>query len=257
MANLRRRWLGALTVAGLVGAAGAAPRAADAEAGPDDAVAAYRRGDYESASALWERELEATGDPAEKARLAYDLGNASYRSGHLLEAIGWYTAALRHEPRDADTWANLELARAEAGLEPADRGDLAATTLRVLSSLTLAESEWLVLGSLALLALALSWEALHGGRAARRAALAAAGLTAIALVPWCWNLLDDSTRPALIVAEDGTPARSEPRPDGTRLFELEPGTRVERLDVLPGWVEVAADGRAVWVAEGALFDLVR
>lgn len=228
------------------------------EPAPTDAVSAYRRGDYETASAIWQRELQEARDPGEKARLAYDLGNAAYRAGRVLEAVGWYTVALRHAPRDGAVWANLELARAEAGLEPADRGDLAATSRRVVSSLTLAESEWFVLGSLALLAGCLAAEAFLGGRLARRAALAAVAVTSLALVPWGWNLVATGARPALVVAADGTPARSEPRPDGTRLFELEAGARVERLDALPGWVEVAGeDGRPVWVAEGALFDLVR
>ena len=53
----------------------------------------------------------------------------------------------------------------------------------------------------------------------------------------------------------GTQGRSEPRADAKALTRLEPGTVVEWRDALPGWIGVRAEGRDLWVREGAIFDL--
>jgi hypothetical protein len=120
------------------------------------AVDAYRRGDYAGAKSLWIATLETGRDESgaplpdgERARILYDLGNAAFRAGEPLEAVGWYTASLRLRPRDAETWSNLEHARRTAKLEPADRGDLAATLGRLLTSITHVESQWLALAGAA------------------------------------------------------------------------------------------------------------
>lgn len=220
---------------------------------------AYRRGDWETARGVWVEALaEASGGaPAERARLCYNLGNAAYRAGDLPRAVGWYSAALRLAPRDRDVWHNLELARSEAGLEPADRGDLADTLARVVGSLTLAESEWLVAGSLVLLAACLVGEALRGG-AWRRAAWGAAALVALACLPWAYGLLRAGGAPMLVVAADGASARTHPDPGAESVETLPAGEEVERLDTWPGWVKVLTPrGEERWVQEDRLFDLDR
>lgn len=228
----------------------------DTDAAADHGVQAYRAGDWALAQAEWRSALAATEVPAERARLAYDLGNAAFRMGETLHAVAWYTTALRLSPRDSDAWANLELARSEAGLEPADRGDLTDTLERLVSSMTLIESEWAVLLCLALFALCLAGEALRGGVVWRRLCLCAAGLVLLLCVPWCWNLAREDADVWMVVSERPAAARSEPRPDATRLTELLPGSVYERLDQLPGWVQVSGEERvAVWVRDHALFDL--
>lgn len=221
------------------------------------AVDAYRSGDYETAHSIWLGELDLSKPHKERARLAYNLGNAAFRSGDVAEAIGWYTASLRLHPRDADVWANLELARSDAGLEPADRGDLAATLERVFTSLTQAESEWLLFAALCLWVACLAGEALRGGSGWRRGALLAFLLVLLCAVPWVWRSIESSGHPMLVVGE-APAARSEPRPDAKRLKELALGSEVQRLDELPGWIQVRdPEGERVWVRDRALFDLVR
>ncbi|MFT5052204.1 MAG: tetratricopeptide (TPR) repeat protein [Chlamydiales bacterium] len=224
---------------------------------PDPAADAYRAGDYETAQVTWLAAIQSASSRAERARLAYNLGNTAFRADNVPEAVGWYTSSLALVPRDADAWASLELARTEAGLEPADRGDLRATLRRVVTSVTLAESEWIVLWCVGLLALCLTGEALRGGVWWRRAALATLALCALVSIPWGWNMLAQGRHPMLVVA-DGTAARSEPRPDAKRLRELAIGAEVERLDDLPGWVQVRDDrGERLWVRSHALFDLIQ
>ena len=230
------------------------------------AVDAYRRGDFETAKSLWIAALEdpEAGRPplpsAERARLLYDVGNAAYRKGDVLEAVGWYTASLRLRPRDADTWKNLEHARATAKLEPADRGDLAATVRRLVGSLTRAESEWLAIGAVLLWAGVLAAEALRGGRVLRRLAFAGALTTAIALVPLADHALRDRKDIVLVLdpAERGAEIRSEPRPDATVIGTVASGEEVVREDELPGWVKVApSGGTSGWIPEKSAFALAR
>jgi len=231
------------------------------------AIDAYRQGDYDSAKSLWLAALETGNDesgsplPArERARILYDLGNAAFRSGAPLEAVGWYTASLRLRPRDAETWTNLEHARRTAKLEPADRGDLAATLWRLLTSTTLAESEWLALAGLALWALALAAEALRGGRLLRRLSFAATCLTLVSLVPWIVHHgRDDRDTILVIAAEDGgIGVHSEPRQDAAVVANAAAGTELDRQDELPGWVKVVVpDGTAGWIESRAAFALRR
>ena len=246
----------ALAVLALVLGAHPASQEADHLVLDRDATTAFRAGDHATARGLWIDALALDPPPGERARIAYNLGNAAYRRGTLLEAVGWYTASLRHAPREPDAWTNLELARAEAGLEPADRGDLAATLGRLVSGLTRAEAEWLLAAAILGWAVLLAAEALRGGSWRIGARLGLVGV-ALAALPLVWH----ATRPGhpmLVIDSDGAPARSEPRGDAKSLARLEAGAIVDREDELPGWVKVSGgevDG--LWVREGDLFDLLR
>ena len=221
------------------------------------ATEAYRAREYATAAALWEDALEGAEGPGERARLLYNLGNGSYRRERYLEAVGWYTAALRVTPRDGAAWENLELARSKAELVPADRGDLASTLQRLLSSLTLAEAQWLLLAALLGWAVCLGGEALRGSRAWRRAALLGLLTVCVCAGPLAWHGLQGEGRPLMVQQAGGATGRSEPRPDAASLARLDPGETVRLQDELPGWVAVEADGRRVWVRESALFELSR
>lgn len=222
------------------------------------ACASYRAGEHGSAITLWELALGEAEGRLERARLLYNLGNASYRSHRPLEAVGWYTAALRLSTRDPDLWANLELARADAGLQPADRGNLPDTVRRVLSAFTRAESEWLVLLATGLLAACLAGEALRGGLVWRRLSLWAVLGVVLSAAPLQWNRARASEHPLLVIDPGAAAGRSEPSLDAKRLRDLDPGSEVELLDRLPGWAKVATDdGQELWVRDSVVFDLVR
>jgi tetratricopeptide (TPR) repeat protein len=240
------------------------------------AIDAYRRGDLDSARSLWISELdlgrdtgtdapEGTGpgssralSSAERARVLYNLGNVAFRQKRNLEAVGWYSAALRLAPRDPDIWWNLEHARGEAKLEPADRGDLSATLRRLVSSLTLAESEWLVLGCLALWAAALAFEALRGGLTARRLALGGAVLVLAALGPWIFSLERSSRHPLLAIQEGQLDVHSEPRASAPVIAQVAAGDELEARDALPEWMKVeVGNGVEGWARKSSLFALNR
>jgi tetratricopeptide (TPR) repeat protein len=225
--------------------------------GHEAALEAYASGQYERASELWLAELRESGAGAlDRAALLYDLGNAAQRSKKPLVAAGRYAAALRIAPRHEDAWHNLELVRRQAGLEPADRGDLTATARRLLTVMTLSEAELLLLALAGALAAALAWEALRGGLAAKATSWALAGLLALATMPWAWQWTHAGDRLAFTVQPEGAPVTSEPRADSTLVGRIAPASEVECLDTLRGWVRVRdAAGSVGWIPSGAAVPL--
>jgi hypothetical protein len=164
---------------------------------------------------------------------------------------------VRLDPRHREAWENLEFARAEAGLPPADPGDLGATIERLLTSLRPGESRMLALGALLFWVLLLLLELRFGGALLRRSLyLGLAGLLLCA-APFGQRLLRPEPVAPAVVIQGSVTLRSEPLETSTALGELAALEEVERLDALPGWVRVErADGSRGWVREPALLPLV-
>jgi len=222
------------------------------------ALVAYREGNPAAASTLWIEALEAATSEQERGRLCYNLGNAAYRRDEVVQAVAWYHAALRYTPRDGDLWANLEFCRAEAELDPADRGDLVHSVQRLLRSLTRGESEWLWACALMLLALAGVGESLRGGAMWRRLFLGAFVVQLLCAGPLIWHLEHDGQNTWMITALEGGAGHSEPSDEAKQLAHLEAGLVLEELDQLPDWVKLAdPQGRGLWVRTKDAFSLVR
>jgi tetratricopeptide (TPR) repeat protein len=231
--------------------------AAEAQTSFERGVEAYRRGDYAEALAAWRATLGEELAPLERARVCFDLGNAHWRLGESLPAIVCYTAAVRLDPRHAEAWQNLELARAKASLPPADAGDLSATAERLLTSLRPSERRALLFGALVVWCLVLLLEVRFGGSALRTALVAASLALLLAAAPWAWGQrAREHVSPLWVTAGGGVPLRAEPLEARSPVGELAALEEVERLDALPGWVRVErADGTRGWVREEALFSL--
>ena len=223
----------------------------------DRGVEAYRRGDYSEAADAWRATLAEELDDLERARVSFDLGNAYWRLGESLPAIVCYTAAVRLDPRHAEAWQNLELARAKASLPPADAGDLGATTHRLLTSLRPSERRTLLLGALVLWSLLLLLEARFGGGGLRAGLAGATLVLVLAATPWAYGCLAGEHRsPLWVVSGAGVSLRAEPLDERTPVGELAALEEVERVDALPGWVRIQrSDGLRGWVHEDALFSL--
>jgi len=219
-------------------------------------VSAYREGDPTTAANVWRRLYAEGAAGLDPAALAYDLGNAAFRLGNFLEAAAWYEASVRHAPRDSEAWINLELARERAGLEPADRGDLADTLRRLVHSVTLVEAERAVLVLALLLALALAARAWWGGTWLRRSTQVLSLTTALCCVPWLAALMRGEAPTWVVVESGGAELRSEPRTDGLLVGRAEPGTHVTRMDHMPGWVRVRSGGSlSGWLRAESVCDL--
>lgn len=255
--QLSRLWLALVCMIALLAPSAHATAQGDAN---ERATAAYRGGDLETARTLWTELLAAGPSEAERARLTYDLGNVAFRAQKPLEAVGWYTASLRLRPRDDDTWANLEHARREAGLEPADRGDLSATARRLLEAPTAGESVVLALVSALVFGVFLAFEALRGGRTWRRLAWLGAVCALAGFAPFLWQRASAERDPVLTIApkERALVVHSEPRADAAAIATLPPGERRERLDQLGDWTRIELDGGASgWARSNELFALHR
>ncbi|HUR29253.1 MAG TPA: SH3 domain-containing protein [Planctomycetota bacterium] len=216
--------------------------------------------DYPAARAAWTIALEESRGASahERALLCRNLGNVAYRQDRPLEAAAWFTAAIQLEPRDGDAWSNLELARTKAGLEPADRGDLAATLQRVVHALSLREAEWLALGAALGVALLVVLRALVFGRALTRWLPVAVALAAALSVPWCVQLAEARRDPLFVISTAGVAVQSEPRAASTKVALLPAGGRAERLEELAGWVRVASSaGERGWVPAETVLALRR
>ncbi|MCC6408475.1 MAG: hypothetical protein IT453_15035 [Planctomycetes bacterium] len=231
---------------------------ADARASFEAGVAAYRAGDFGRARAHWLAALDAGGDQVDRKALCFALGNAAARSQDLGAAVGWYSAAQRLAPRDADVLANLEFARREAGFEPFDKGDLTSTLQRVFDAWTVAEASWIALGAIVLFFAVLLFEALRGGAGWRRFAILCGAGALLAIVPWVRALERERADALLVIEKSGAPLRSEPRDGATTIETLAAGSGVRRLDELPGWVRVTGvENASGWVRAESVFALAR
>ena len=208
---------------------------------------AYRAGDYTSAHAHWTGALAGATDAAIRGDLLHNLGNAAFRQGKHLEAVARYTAAIEQSPRQADTWANLELARSKAGLDVADRGDLAATTRRLVTILRLPELEAVTFCALALFGLALLLEALRGGRLPKVLGVLFLGLALGLASLHTWRAQSSSEQRSMVTASGGVALRSEPDLDLPIILRVDGGDLVERRDQLPGWLRVRSGGTLGWI----------
>jgi tetratricopeptide (TPR) repeat protein len=256
LSSLRRRASFALAFLAFTAVAAVAKPRAPAESSYERALAAYQATEYSKAHELWLAALAETGpDAPDRATVLYDLGNVAFRRKRPLEAAAWYTASLRLSPRDDDARHNLELVRREAGLEPADRGDLRSTARRLLTMLTVAECETLALAIGALLAVALAWEALRGGTAAKATSFVLAGLLAAALAPWGYQVAAGGRELVFVTQPEGAELRSEPREGSALIGRLSPAAEVERIDSVPGWMRVAQGESRGWIASDACVPL--
>jgi len=213
---------------------------------------AYQDGDYVAAIEAYET-VAASGFTS--AGLQYNLGNAYFKSGDLARSILHWERALVLSPGDADTRANLELARSLTvdAVEP-------LPTFWVITA-----ARWWVDAlprPILLTVVALSWLALTGGTIVRvlsrngrygattRIMSTAAG---ICLLVFGVNLAIRETgfgqaERAVVIAEV-VPVRSAPAAsDDQTLFEVHQGTTV-RIDQRSGeWAEVVLDdGKVGWL----------
>jgi len=122
---------------------------------PDpDALAAanhlYEAGHYAEATQMYQQLAERG---VEDSTLFYNLGNAQYQQGNMVQAIINYQHAAQLAPRDADIRANLELALSQSPLP------VPAAAFGRIGAIAAATDSWLTVNELALLALGL-WFAL-------------------------------------------------------------------------------------------------
>ncbi|GIK36773.1 MAG: hypothetical protein BroJett011_06060 [Chloroflexota bacterium] len=205
----------------------------------------YEAGNYADAASIYEA-IIASG--LHNSNVYYNLGNAYFKQEDLGRAILNYRRAQRLDPRDADTAANLSIARAqtvdkletvpESGLS--NLVQLAEEWLTLSEALLLALLLWLLIGVLAVIALLKpAW---------RRWCGIGMGVLAVFLLTGLVSMVnryytEQNHPPAVIVAEQ-VDVTSGPGTSEQYLveFTLHSGAEVSLIESRSGWRRITLPG---------------
>lgn len=217
--------------------------AADAEAAEE----AYRRGDYARAKELWTALLEQRGADG---RLEYDIGNCEYRLEDYARALWRFERAARALGGDERVRFNLSLAERKLGLQSDEATSFFADARAKVRRLD--RGDWFTCGLglevVGVLLLAFSL---------RRRAFVLAGVAALLTVLGAASLvraatLDPDRILGVVVLEEDTPVRGEPREELDSILRLGAGVRAEFVAKSPGWVRLRIRDREGWVQRGSV-----
>ena len=219
------------------------PTLLPAQSRADAAEAAYRAGEYQKAKDLWSAMLVERGVDG---RLEYDIGNCCYRLGDYARALWRYERAARVLGGDERVRFNLALAERKLGLDSRESSSFFADARARVRRLN--RGDWFVYGlgleilGLVLLVVSLRrrstlWIVFSG----LVALVGAAGLVRAAT-------LDADRVLGIIVLEEGTAVRGEPRAELDSILRLGAGVRAEYIAKSPGWVRLRIRDREGWVA---------
>jgi tetratricopeptide (TPR) repeat protein len=194
----------------------------------------YRRGEFEGAR---QKYLEVAASGVRNSRLFYNLGNASFKSGRLGEAILWYERALRVNPRDADIRANLRFVNlVKKDRDPAPAENVVWRFLLALYLFPTPDELCVVFCLVSLLVFVLAvWRLrLRAKAPALWLALfiSCSGLTVLAGSWGGWRIHRQETMVEAIVVVEQATARSGPDARQTTVLIVHEGTkvRVERQE---------------------------
>lgn len=214
----------------------------------------YAKGHYAKAAEAYEQLIAA--EP-EQADLHYNLGNAYYKTDDIPRALLAYERALRLNPADGDTRANLALARTKITDKQADTSEMFFITWWKQAATALPATAY---GLIAIAAFVLMLVALAVCvfRSSPRWALRSAAL--LLLVCAIANLLLLTQNQLLgrhdsaIVMDSSVSVKSSPDERSTDLFILHEGTKLRLLDTtMSQWLEVRLDeGKQGWIPRTAV-----
>ena len=220
--------------------------------------AAYEKGSYEEAAAIYE-EIASAG--VVSAALQYNLGNALFKSGRLGPAILAYERARRQDPRDPDIRENLEYLRTlTTDRIPPAPSPLTALGLTYLLDLTSSDQDAVVfLWAWILAGCAFGVTIAAGSARIRRAALwAAAALAVIAIVTGASLATKsylESARGAIVLAGEVN-VLSGAGEENPTLFTVHEGLKVTVHSRSGEWVQVSLEnGLAGWLPASALEEI--
>jgi tetratricopeptide (TPR) repeat protein len=205
----------------------------------------YETGKYADAASIYEAIIDSG---LHHSSVYYNLGNAYFKQEDLGRTILNYRRAQRLDPRDADTNANLDIARAQTvdKLEaPAESGlanlvQLAEEWLTLSEALLLALLLWLLIGVLAVVMLLKPvWRRWSGISMGVVAIFLLVGLISIANRYY----QEQKYPPAVIVAQQ-VDVTSGPGTSEQYLveFTLHSGAEVRLLESRPGWQRITLPG---------------
>ena len=248
------RGLGALLAGFVLLGAVSAVHAENPEETFDSACRAYEQGNWDAAADGF-RSLLRYG--LADARLEYNLANTEYKRGRLGEAILHYERARRLDPADAETVANLTIARAK--LRDVVEDDEGAGVLRTLRAaqdrLGVSAQAGLLLIGVWLVAAIVTWCGSRKGGFTPGWGWTLAGLSLaciLVFLSWraTWSRLEGT--PRAVVLKPSVEALAGPGLNNAALFTLHEGIAVRIESEREGWLQVSLpNGLTGWVVRDA------
>ena len=212
---------------------------------------AYMKNDYASAIQIYEALL----NRGEAADIYYNLGNSYYKAGDIAKAILNYERALLLQPGNGDIRANLEIARSKTvdKVEPVPEIFFVSWTKSLINSMSV--DAWAVWGVVSFLLLIVS---LYFFIFSKQVVLKKVGfITGIVflIVVVMANVFASKQKEELlhrdsaIIMNPSVTVRSTPSENGTSLFILHEGHKVDIKDSsMKDWKEIRLeDGKVGWV----------
>ena len=215
------------------------------------ADSAYQQEQYQQAAQIYEQLLKR----GESADIYYNLGNAYYRMDDITHAVLAYERALLLSPGDTDVRFNLQMARSKTIDKIVPESEMFFVTwYRSLVHLMSVDA-WGRTAIVSLLcAMLLVLVYLFAQRIWLRKVGFFGGLLCL-VVFMASNVFGFQLQQSLIhrtgaiIMQSAVPVKSTPSKNGTDLFILHEGTRVNIIDdTMKGWREIrVADGKSGWV----------
>lgn len=224
-----------------------------------EADSAYVRGEYQLAITDYEALLKQGGS----AELYYNLGNAYYRTENITKAVLNYERALLLSPGDPDIRFNLQIARSKTIDKIVPESEMFFITWYHALVNLMSVDAWarMALISLALVIMLLLVYLFASRIWLRKVGFFGGILLLIVFVLsnlFAWqqkqNLL---FRKGAIVTASSVTVKSTPAKNGTDLFILHEGTKVNITDgSMRGWLEIRiADGKEGWIERNKLEEI--
>lgn len=211
----------------------------------------YQNGDYKNASSIYEQLIA---DGYEKSELYYNLGNSYYRLDMIAPSILSYERALRLDPGNEDIEFNLRLANLKTvdKIEPVPKFFINKWIESAFKSRS--SNSWAYIGTFFILLsvlFALLFIILKSS-VAKKATFALLVLSIILTTGLYYlsaqALANQTSTSEAIVYEASVYVKSSPDENGTKLFMLHEGTKLEILDKVGNWFEIKiADGNKGWL----------
>ena len=224
-----------------------------------EADSAYVRGEYQQAIADYEALLKQGGS----AELYYNLGNAYYRTENITKAVLNYERALLLSPGDRDIRFNLQIAHSKTIDKIVPETEMFFITWYYALVNLMSVDAWARVALISLtLVIMLLLVYLFASRLWLRKIGFFGGILLLAVFVlsniFAWqqkqNLL---FRKGAIVTAPSVTVKSTPAKNGTDLFILHEGTKVNITDgSMRGWLEIRiADGKEGWIERNKLEEI--
>lgn len=212
------------------------------------AGAAYDRGDFARAEAMYRQELAKRGP---SAGLLYNLGCAAFMNEHPAAALAYFEGAVKLAPRDSAALENLNVTLARLGRDPVGRVQSPGDLLRYCRDL-FRPDEWMVIGSVMWFCFFLI---LAFRRAlpvpVRRTGWGITGVIFLLAVAACISQIRTGYAPNRgIVLDGGTRLRTLPAASGTLEGGLAPGQEVRILEERGAYLLIRCGNLQGWIPAG-------